>query len=50
MPAPDPLPSDADDADPGVPFFRTWRGIYGFVFASFIVMVLLLALFSYVYA
>jgi len=29
---------------PGVPGFRTWRGIYLFVFAVFVVVVVLLAL------
>lgn len=40
----------ADDEHPGVPLFRTWRGVYAFVFASFILVVLLLTLFTHVYA
>ena len=35
-----------EDESPGVPGFRTWRGIYLFVFAIFVVVVILLALFS----
>jgi len=46
-PAPDPSP--ADDA-PGVPGLRTWREVYLFVFAFFVFCVLLLALFSRVFA
>jgi hypothetical protein len=38
------------DADPGVPFFRTWRGVYVFVFTCFILVVVLLTIFSLVYA
>ena len=43
-------PSSSDrpthDESPGVPGFRTWRGIYLFVFVSFVLVVVLLALFS----
>ncbi len=35
---------------PGVPGFRTWRGVYQFVFAFFVLCVLLLAVFSRVFA
>ena len=41
--------SSADES-PGVPGFRTWRGIYLFVFAGFVVVVVLLALFSSYFA
>lgn len=41
-------PPDKDS--PGVPGFRTWRGVYLFVFIAFVVMVLALAIFSRVYA
>lgn len=34
------------DESPGVPGFRTWRGIYLFAFGFFVVVVALLALFS----
>ena len=39
-----------DDATPGVPGFRTWRGVYGFVFVAFIAVVIALTLFSRVFA
>ena len=41
--SPDSLP---DDKSPGVPGFRTWRGIYVFVFIVFMLVVGLLTLFS----
>ena len=41
----------ADQVEPpGVPGFRTWRGVYLFVFGFFLFSVLLLALFSRVYS
>ena len=45
MPTPEP-----DDDSPGVPGFRTWRGVYWFVFASFILVVGALTLFSRFFA
>lgn len=42
-------PSGSDDA-PGVPGFRTWRGVYLFVFGAFVLMVIALAIFSRVFA
>lgn len=40
-----------DDADaPGVPGFRTWSGVYWFVFAAFAAMVAALTLFSRFYS
>ena len=44
---PDPQPSDES---PGVPGFRTWHGIYLFVFAGFVAVVVLLVLFSHYFA
>ena len=44
----DPL-SSSDDF-PGVPGFRTWRGVYLFVFGCFILVVIALTIFSRVYA
>jgi hypothetical protein len=44
---PDP---SGNDESPGVPGFRTWRGIYLFVFVFFVVCVVLLALFSHAFA
>ena len=35
---------------PGVPGFRTWRGVYLFVFVAFVLVVVALAIFSRVYA
>jgi hypothetical protein len=40
----------ARDESPGVPGFRTWRSIYFFVFVSFVLVVVLLALFSRAFA
>ena len=34
------------DESPGVPGFRTWRGVYLFVFGVFVAVVALLAVFS----
>jgi hypothetical protein len=42
--------SSTQDEPPGVPGFRTWRGVYGFVFGFFVICVLLLALFTRVFA
>lgn len=39
-----------DDESPGVPVFRTWRGVYWFVLGSFAVVVVLLALFTRAFA
>jgi len=44
-----PNPSDEHDS-PGVPGFRTWRGVYIFVFICFVICVVLLALLSRAYA
>ena len=41
---------DSADESPGVPGFRTWKGIYVFVFVMFVVVVAALALFSRVFA
>ena len=40
----------APDEAPGVPGFRTWRGVYLFVFAIFVLVVVLLTLFSRLFA
>ena len=37
------------DESPGVPGFRTWRGVYVFVFAAFVLVVIALAILSRVY-
>jgi len=43
-----PSPTDpaTDDKSPGVPGFRTWRGVYLFVFACFVLVVVFLSVFS----
>lgn len=41
-PAPENDPGDS----PGVPGFRTWRGVYLFVFGCFLLAVLALTLFA----
>lgn len=38
------------DESPGVPGFRTWRGVYLFVFGCFIAFVIALTIFSRVFA
>lgn len=43
-------PEPTDDESPGVPGFRTWRGVYLFVFGCFVLVVVLLAIFSRVFA
>ena len=41
---------EPDDDSPGVPGFRTWRGVYLFVLGSFIFIVLALTFFSRAFA
>ena len=36
----------AENEPPGVPGFRTWLGVYLFVFGWFVLVVVLLAIFS----
>ena len=46
-----PLPARPNtDDSPGVPGFRTWRGVYLFVFAAFVVVVLAMTWFSRAFA
>jgi hypothetical protein len=45
-----PPPDHSDSEAPGVPGFRTWRGIYWFVFGTFVAVVIALAIFTRVYA
>jgi hypothetical protein len=50
-PIPPPPPSLPPSEDtPGVPGFRTWRGVYLFVLTAFIVVVIALTLFTRAYA
>lgn len=45
------IPKQPDDPDsPGVPGFRTWRGVYLFVFAVFVLIVIGLTIFTRVFA
>jgi hypothetical protein len=43
-------PDPDNDESPGLPGFRTWRGVYWFVFGAFVLVVAGLALFSRVFA
>ena len=43
-------PHRPDNDSPGVPGFRTWRGVYIFVFAFFVLVVVLLAIFTRYFA
>ncbi len=40
-------PTPQDDENPGVPGFRTWRGVYVFVLVCFLAVVLALTAFSH---
>jgi hypothetical protein len=46
-PAPETNP---DDDSPGVPCFRSWRGVYLFVFAVFVLIVIGLTVFTRAFA
>ena len=48
-PPPSPPPDPAGDA-PGVPGFRTWRGVYLFVLGIFVFIVIALTFFTRAYA
>lgn len=43
-------PAEPDDESPGVPGFRTWRGVYCFVLGAFVAMVVGLAAFTRFFA
>lgn len=43
-------PPEPEEDSPGLPGFRTWRGVYLFVLGCFIVFVIALTLFSRVFA
>lgn len=43
-------PQENDPDSPGVPGFRTWRGVYLFVFAVFVMIVIGLTIFTKVFA
>lgn len=44
-----PAEETAPDEGPGVPGFRSWRGVYGFVFGFFVAVVIALTIFTHVY-
>ena len=41
---------EPDDESPGLPGFRSWRGVYWFVFGCFVLVVAGLTIFSHVFA
>jgi hypothetical protein len=45
-----PESNEPDDDSPGLPGFRTWRGVYLFVLVCFVVVVVALTLFSRFFA
>lgn len=45
-----PVAPKPDDESPGVPGFRTWRGVYLFVFGCFVAIVILLTVFTRYFA
>lgn len=42
----DQAPAQPESEPPGLPGLRTWRAVYVFVLAAFVVLVILFALFS----
>ncbi len=49
-PTPAELPPDGKDELTGLPGLRTWRGVYFFVFACFVLWVVLLIALSAIYS
>lgn len=47
---PAPAAAPADDDSPGLPGFRSWRGVYVLVFAVFLLVVAGLTVFSRIYS
>ena len=43
-------PDQRSDEPPGLPGFRTWRGVYLFVFGWFVLVVALLAAFTWIFS
>jgi len=50
MSSPAPPDRPPKDDPPEVPGFRTWRGVYLFVFIWFVIVVVLLAIFTRAFA
>ncbi len=40
------MPNEPEEDSPGMPGFRTWRGVYLFVFGCFLLVVFALTLFA----
>ncbi|HEV8584839.1 MAG TPA: hypothetical protein VGT02_07690 [Methylomirabilota bacterium] len=49
-PAPRPPDERSEHEPPGVPGFRTWRGVYLFVFGCFVLVVVLLTVFTKIFS
>jgi hypothetical protein len=49
-PAPEANSPDSEDESPGVPWFRSWRGVYWFIVAAFVVYVVFLAVLPRLFA
>jgi hypothetical protein len=48
---PAPRPAERSEAEsPQVPWFRTWRGVYLFVFGWFVLVVILLSVFTKIFS
>ena len=46
-----PLPAERSDTEPpGLPGFRTWRGVYLVVFGWFVLVVILLTVFTRIFS
>lgn len=41
---------EPEEDSPGLPGFRTWRGVYWFVFGCFVAVIIALTVFSRLYA
>jgi hypothetical protein len=48
MPPADSRQPEGDEST-GLPFFKTWRDVYWYVVASFVIVVLLLAIFTWTF-
>lgn len=46
----DPLSISSEGEGPGLPGLRTWRAVYLFVLTTFVVLVVLFALFSWYFS
>lgn len=46
-PTPPRMKPEPNDDEPGVPGFRSWRGVYVFVFLCFVAVVVVLTVFTH---